>query len=114
MAGTGNARGLLNYFKKPSLTILSAVWRRASFQFRHAGLESQFGQGIERQGRQATIDELKKQNEQYPNDIGETIFLAAVYNKTQKIRRSHEFCSNGALEVALKNSNCILSWAHLI
>ena len=31
-----------------------------------------------------TIDELKKQNEQYPNDIREMIFLAAVYNKTQK------------------------------
>ena len=30
-----------------------------------------------------TIEELKKQNEQYPNDIREMIFLATVYNKTQ-------------------------------
>lgn len=31
-----------------------------------------------------TIGEMKKQNEQYPNDIREMIFLAVVYNKAQK------------------------------
>ena len=59
------------------------------------------------------IEELKKQNEQYPNDIREMIFLATVYNKTQKYDEAIDLL-NRAIEIAPKNSNCILSSALLI
>ena len=48
-----------------------------------------------------TIEELKKQNEQYPNDIREMIFLAAVYNKTQKYDEAISLL-NQAIEIAHK------------
>lgn len=48
-----------------------------------------------------TIDELKKQNEQYPNDIREMIFLATVYNKTQKYSEAISLL-NKAIEIAPK------------
>lgn len=48
-----------------------------------------------------TIDELKKQNEQYPNDIREMIFLATVYNKTQKYNEAISLL-NRAIEIAPK------------
>lgn len=47
------------------------------------------------------IDELKKQNEQYPNDIREMVFLAAVYNKVQKYDEAISLL-NKAIEVSPK------------
>ena len=99
MAGTGNAQGALIYFKKAiaynSFGSMEAREHLSSFAMQVYGnpnLDKEFKDKV----ASYTIDELKKQNEQYPNDIREMIFLAAVYNKTQKIRRSHKFAQTGA------------------
>ena len=87
MAGTGNAQGAFDLFQKAiaynSFGSMEAREHLSSFTMQVYGnpnLDNEFKNKV----ANYTIDELKKQNEQYPNDIREMIFLAAVYNKTQK------------------------------
>lgn len=87
MAGTGNAQGAFDLFQKAiaynSFGSMEAREHLSSFAMQVYGnpnLDKEFKDKV----ANYTIEELKKQNEQYPNDIREMIFLAAVYNKTQK------------------------------
>ena len=87
MAGTGNAQGAFDLFQKAisynSFGSMEAREHLSSFAMQVYGnpnLDKEFKDKV----ANYTIDELKKQNEQYPNDIREMIFLVAVYNKTQK------------------------------
>ena len=102
MAGTGNAQGAFELFQKAiaynSFGSMEAREHLSSFAMQVYGnpnLDKEFKDKV----ANYTIDELKKQNEQYPNDIREMIFLAAVYNKTQKYDEAISLLKR-ALEVA--------------
>ena len=104
MAGTGNAQGAFDLFQKAiaynSFGSMEAREHLSSFAMQVYGnpnLDKEFKDKV----ANYTIDELKKQNEQYPNDIREMIFLAAVYNKTQKYDEAISLLK-WALEVAPK------------
>ena len=104
-------KGLLIYSKKAiaynSFGSMEAREHLSSFAMQVYGnpnLDNEFKNKV----ANYTIDELKKQNEQYPNDIREMIFLAAVYNKTQKYDEAISLLKR-ALEVAPKNNSFILN-----
>ena len=104
MAGTGNAQGAFDLFQKAiaynSFGSMEAREHLSSFAMQVYGnpnLDKEFKDKV----ASYTIDELKKQNEQYPNDIREMIFLATVYNKTQKYDEAISLLKR-ALEVAPK------------
>ncbi len=104
IAGTGNAQGAFDLFQKAiaynSFGSMEAREHLASFAMQIYGnpnLDKEFGDKV----ANYAIDELKKQNEQYPNDIREMIFLAAVYNKTQKYEEAISLL-NRAIEIAPK------------
>ena len=104
MAGTGNAQGAFDLFQKAiaynSFGSMEAREHLSSFAMQVYGnpnLDKEFKDKV----ASYTIDELKKQNEQYPNDIREMIFLATVYNKTQKYDEAISLLKR-ALEAAPK------------
>ena len=104
MAGTGNAQGAFDLFQKAiaynSFGSMEAREHLSSFAMQVYGnpnLDKEFKDKV----ASYTIDELKKQNEQYPNDIREMIFLATVYNKTQKYDEAIDLL-NRAIEIAPK------------
>ena len=103
-AGTGNAPGAFAEFQKAisynSFGSMEAREHLSSFAMQVYGnpsLDKEFKDKV----ANYAIDELKKQNEQYPNDIREMIFLAAVYNKTQKYEEAISLL-NKAIEIAPK------------
>ena len=104
VAGTGNAQGAFDLFQKAisynSFGSMEAREHLSSFAMQVYGnpnLDKEFKDKV----ANYTIEELKKQNEQYPNDIREMIFLATVYNKTQKYDEAISLLKR-ALEVAPK------------
>ena len=104
MAGTGNAQGAFDLFQKAiaynSFGSMEAREHLSNFAMQVYGnpnLDKEFKNKV----ASYTIDELKKQNEQYPGDIREMIFLAAVYNKTQKYDEAISLL-NKAIEIAPK------------
>ena len=104
VAGTGNAQGAFDLFQKAisynSFGSMEAREHLSSFAMQVYGnpnLDKEFKDKV----ANYTIEELKKQNEQYPNDIREMIFLATVYNKTQKYDEAISLL-NRAIEVAPK------------
>jgi len=103
-AATGNAQGAFAEFQKAisynSFGSMEAREHLSSFAmqvYSNPNLDKEFKDKV----ANYTIAELKKQNEQYPNDIREMIFLAAVYNKTQKYEEAVNLL-NKAIEVAPK------------
>ena len=103
-AGGGNAQGAFAEFQKAisynSFGSMEAREHLSSFAMQVYGnpnLDKEFKDKV----ANYAIDELKKQNEQYPNDIREMIFLAAVYNKTQKYEKAVSLL-NKAIEIAPK------------
>jgi len=103
-AGGGNAQGAFAEFQKAisynSFGSMEAREHLSSFAMQVYGnpnLDKEFKDKV----ANYAIDELKKQNEQYPNDIREMIFLAAVYNKTQKYEEAVSLL-NKAIEIAPK------------
>jgi len=103
-AGTGNIPGAFAEFQKAisynSFGSMEAREHLSSFAMQVYGnpnLDKEFKDKV----ANYAIDELKKQNEQYPNDIREMIFLAAVYNKTQKYEEAISLL-NKAIEIAPK------------
>lgn len=103
-AGTGNAQGAFDLFQKAiaynSFGSMEAREHLSSFAMQVYGnpnLDKVFKDKV----ANYTIEELKKQNEQYPNDIREMIFLAVVYNKTQKYDEAISLL-NKAIELAPK------------
>jgi len=101
-AATGNAQGAFEGFQKAisynSFGSMEAREHLSSFAmqvYSNPNLDKEFKDKV----ANYTINELKKQNEQYPNDIREMIFLAAVYNKTQKYEEAISLL-NKAIEVA--------------
>ncbi len=103
-AGTGNAPGAFAEFQKAisynSFGSMEAREHLSSFAMQVYG-NPNFDKEFKDKVANYAIDELKKQNEQYPNDIREMIFLAAVYNKTQKYDEAISLL-NKAIEVAPK------------
>ena len=104
MAGVGNTTGAFESFQKAisynSFGSMEAREHLSSFAMQvydNPNLDKEFRDKV----ANYTIDELKKQNEQYPNDIREMIFLAAVYNKTQKYEEAINLL-NKAVEIAPK------------
>ena len=104
MAGTGNTRGAFESFQKAisynSFGSMEAREHLSSFAMQvydSPNIDKEFKDKV----ANYAIDELKKQNEQYPNDIREMIFLAAVYNKTQKYEEAINLL-NKAIEIAPK------------
>jgi len=85
--GTGDAKGAFELFQKAisynSFGRMEAREHLSSFAMQVYG-NPNIDQTLRGKVIAYTIDEMKKQNEQYPNDIREMIFLAAVYNKAQK------------------------------
>ena len=103
-AGGGNVQGAFAEFQKAisynSFGSMEAREHLSSFAmqvYSNPNLDKEFKDKV----ANYAIDELKKQNEQYPNDIREMIFLAAVYNKTQKYEEAVNLL-NKAIEVAPK------------
>jgi len=103
-AGTGNAPGAFAEFQKAisynSFGSMEAREHLSSFAMQVYG-NPNFDKEFKEKVANYAIDELKKQNEQYPNDIREMIFLAAVYNKTQKYEEAISLL-NKAIEIAPK------------
>ena len=101
-AGGGNVQGAFAEFQKAisynSFGSMEAREHLSSFAmqvYSNPNLDKEFKDKV----ANYAIDELKKQNEQYPNDIREMIFLAAVYNKTQKYEEAISLL-NKAIEIA--------------
>ena len=101
-AGGGNTQGAFAEFQKAisynSFGSMEAREHLSSFAMQVYGnpnLDKEFKDKV----ANYAIAELKKQNEQYPNDIREMIFLAAVYNKTQKYEEAISLL-NKAIEIA--------------
>ena len=103
-AGTGNAPGAFAEFQKAisynSFGSMEAREHLSSFAMQVYG-NPNFDKEFKEKVANYAMDELKKQNEQYPNDIREMIFLAAVYNKTQKYEEAISLL-NKAIEIAPK------------
>ena len=102
-AGTGNANGAFAEFQKAisynSFGSMETREHLSSFAMQVYDSPNIIDKEFKNKVANYTIDELKKQNEQYPNDIREMIFLAAVYNKTQKYEEAISLL-NKAIEVA--------------
>ena len=85
--GAGDAKGTFELFQKAisynSFGSMEAREHLSSFAMQVYG-SPKLDQPFRDKVMDYTISELKKQNEQYPNDIREMIFLATVYNKAQK------------------------------
>jgi len=103
-AGGGNVQGAFAEFQKAisynSFGSMEAREHLSSFAmqvYSNPNLDKEFKDKV----ANYAIDELKKQNEQYPNDIREMIFLAAVYNKTQKYEEAVSLL-NKAIEISPK------------
>ena len=104
MAGAGNTKGAFESFQKAisynSFGSMEAREHLSSFAMQvydSSNIDKEFKDKV----ASYAIDELKKQNEQYPDDIREMIFLAAVYNKTQKYEEAINLL-NKAVEIAPK------------
>ena len=104
MAGTGNAQRAFDLFQKAiaynSFGSMEAREHLSSFAMQVYG-NPNLEQTLRDKVANYAIEELKKQNEQYPNDIREMIFLATVYNKTQKYDEAIDLL-NRAIEIAPK------------
>ncbi|MEK7142537.1 MAG: O-antigen ligase family protein [Patescibacteria group bacterium] len=101
---TGDAKGAFDIFQKAisydSFGSMEAREHLSSFAiqvYSSPNLDQTFRDKV----MAYTISELKKQNEQYPNDIREMIFLATVYNKAQKYDEAISLL-NKAIEIAPK------------
>ncbi len=85
--GAGNVNGAFEFFQKAisydSFGSMEAREHLSNLAMQVYGSPN-VDQGIRDKIIVYTVNEMKKQNEQYPNDIREMIFLAAVYNKAQK------------------------------
>ena len=84
---TGDVKGAFELFQKAisydSFGSMEAREHLSSFAMQVYG-NPNVDQALRGKIMLYAISEMKKQNEQYPNDIREMIFLATVYNKAQK------------------------------
>jgi len=104
ISGAGNAKGAFKLFQKAisynSFGSMEAREHLSSFAMQVYSSPT-LDQAFKDEVIAYAISELKKQNEQYPNDIREMIFLATVYNKTQKYEEAISLL-NKAIEIAPK------------
>lgn len=100
----GNANGAFELFQKAisynSFGSMEAREHLSSFAMQVYG-NPNVDQALRDKIIAYAISEMKKQNEQYPNDIREMIFLAAIYNKAQKYEEAISLL-NKAIEISPK------------
>jgi len=102
--GAGDAKGAFELFQKAisynSFGSMEAREHLSNFAMQvhsNSNLDQDFRDKV----MTYAINEMKKQNEQYSNDIREMIFLASIYNKTQKYDEAISLL-NKAVEIAPK------------
>ncbi|RJQ32773.1 tetratricopeptide repeat protein [Candidatus Parcubacteria bacterium] len=85
--GQGDAKGAFENFKKAigynSFGKMEAREHLTSFAMQVYSASS-LDQAFRNEVADYAVEQLKKQNEEYPNDIREMVFLANIYNKVRK------------------------------